>query len=137
MSVYRASPTCVLCSHTIHFASYEGTVIAGRDWGSKMTEMTLPPAQKSSIEYMLHKESSDNRLLLFDDPGLKEMFNDFMGHRAIGVVYNPEYDNHQYVPTLLPYRYDALIYLDKTTALHPLHIEPNGIEVPETYPFGV
>ena len=43
------------------------------------------------------------------------------------------------MPTVLPRRYDAFLYLDTTRALHPLH----GVhaqeerEVPETYPFGV
>lgn len=61
-----------------------------------------------------------------------------VGHRAVGVVYQPQYERHgNYVPTILPLRYDAFIYLDETHALHPLHIEPDGHLVPETYPFGV
>jgi erythromycin esterase-like protein len=62
------------------------------------------------------------------------------GHRAIGVVYHPEYEHFgNYVPTVLPRRYDAFLYLDKTRALHPLHevqAREEG-EVPETYPSGV
>jgi erythromycin esterase-like protein len=61
-----------------------------------------------------------------------------IGHRAVGVVYNPKYEQYgNYVPTVLPLRYDAFIYLDKTKALYPLHIKPDGHQVPETYPFGV
>jgi erythromycin esterase len=61
-----------------------------------------------------------------------------IGHRAVGVVYNPELEQYgNYVPTILPARYDAFIYLDETKALHPLHIQPDGKQVPETYPFGV
>jgi erythromycin esterase len=33
-------------------------------------------------------------------------------------------------------RYDALIYIDESEALHPLHLKPAGDQVPETYPFG-
>ena len=42
------------------------------------------------------------------------------------------------MPTVLPRRYDAFLYLDETLALHPLHMQPreNG-EPPETYPWGV
>jgi erythromycin esterase-like protein len=61
------------------------------------------------------------------------------GHRAIGVVYHPAYEQYgNYVPTVLPRRYDAFLYLDETTALHPMRIpaEVEG-EVPETYPTGV
>jgi hypothetical protein len=37
----------------------------------------------------------------------------------------------------MPERYDAFIFLDETTALHPIHIEPDGNQIPETYPFGM
>ncbi len=46
------------------------------------------------------------------------------GQRAIGVVYHPESeDRGNYVPTILPGRYDALIHIDHTQALHPLHLK--------------
>lgn len=32
---------------------------------------------------------------------------------------------------------EEFVYLDKTTALHPLHIIPDGFQIPETFPFGV
>ena len=60
------------------------------------------------------------------------------GHRAIGVVYHPEYEHFgNYVPTVLPRRYDAFLFLDETTALHPLHVKVDTHKVPETYPTGV
>lgn len=34
-------------------------------------------------------------------------------------------------------RYDAFVYLDKTSALHPLHIKPDGTQIPGSFPFGV
>jgi hypothetical protein len=43
------------------------------------------------------------------------------------------------VPTVLARRYDALLYLDTTEAIHPLHevrAREEG-EVPETFPSGV
>ncbi|HYO05510.1 MAG TPA: erythromycin esterase family protein [Phototrophicaceae bacterium] len=63
-----------------------------------------------------------------------------MGQRAIGVVYNPKYEKYgNYVPTKLPSRYDALLFIDKTNALSPLHMQPmeNDSEPPETFPSGV
>lgn len=120
--------------YIVGFASYEGTVIAGRLWGGKMQEMDVPPAVKNSVEYLLHDELSDDRIILLRHN--KDRFNDYIGHRAIGVVYHPEHEKGNYVPTLLSSRYDALIYIDKTRALHPLHLEPDGHQMPETYPFG-
>jgi hypothetical protein len=54
-------------------------------------------------------------------------------------VYRPQYEQYgNYVPTVLPRRYDAFIYLDETHALRPLHLEARHEgEVPETYPSGV
>ncbi len=63
-----------------------------------------------------------------------------MGQRAIGVVYNPKHEKYgNYVPTKLSSRYDALLFIDKTNALSPLHMQPikNDRELPETFPSGV
>jgi erythromycin esterase-like protein len=59
--------------------------------------------------------------------------------RAIGVVYRPRLEQFgNYVPMVLPKRYDALLYLDRSRALRPLHVAVHDDgEVPETYPSGV
>lgn len=123
----------------VGFGSYKGTVMAGKGWGATMKSMRMPEARKGSWEYFLHKAGMENKLLLMDDFAGNDMFmENHIGHRAIGVVYNPQYEQYgNYVPTILPLRYDAFIYLDETKALHPLHIEPDGKQVPETFPFGV
>lgn len=40
-----------------------------------------------------------------------------------------------YVPSTVNASYNAFIYIDRTMALHPLHIKPNGHQVPDTYPY--
>jgi erythromycin esterase len=122
--------------YIVGFASYRGSVIAGRTWGGEMEKMNAPPAVNGSIEEILHNESANDKLLLFDSGRLQKKFNRYLGHRAIGVVYHPERESGNYVPTLLASRYDALLYIDETEALHPLHLKPAGNDVPETYPFG-
>jgi erythromycin esterase-like protein len=122
----------------VGFGSYKGTVTAGRSWGAKMQTVELPEARKGSWEYLLHKAGKEDKLLLMDDFTNDVFMENHIGHRAVGVVYNPQYEQYgNYVPTILPLRYDAFIYLDETKALHPLHIEPDGKQIPETYPFGV
>jgi hypothetical protein len=37
---------------------------------------------------------------------------------------------------VLPLRYDAFMYLDRTEALHPLHITPEAAP-PELYPWNM
>src|SRR5438270_10296668 len=48
------------------FATYQGSVIAGEEWGAPMQEMEVPPARVGSIEDVLHKESSQDRYLIFE-----------------------------------------------------------------------
>jgi erythromycin esterase len=120
----------------VGFGSYSGTVIAGEEWGKPMQVMKVPEARQGSIEQILHDESAENKLLIFDTHSKKERFNKTLPHRAIGVVYHPDYEKYgNYVPTVLNSRYDAFIYLDKTQALHPVHMSPDGHKLPDTYPF--
>lgn len=123
----------------VGFGSYKGFVMAGKSWGAPMQAMQMPEAKRGSWEYLLHKAGTENKLLLMNDFLNNNVFvENYIDHRAIGVVYNPAYEQYgNYVPTILPWRYDAFIYLDETKALHPLHIQPDGHQLPETYPFGV
>ncbi len=123
----------------VGFGSYKGSVISGRSWGSEMYRIPLPPARENSWEYYLHLAGEENKLILTE--GLLNnylMMENHYGHRAVGVVYDPKFEEYgNYVPTIIPLRYDAFIYLNETKALYPLHIKPHGNEMPETYPFGV
>lgn len=121
----------------VGFGSYEGEVIAGERWGAPMERMRVPPARAGSWEEVFHRAGRRSALLLSEN--LRDHAAAFAhrGHRAIGVIYRPAYDRGNYVPTILPERYDAFIYLGVTTALHPLHLEPHMHGVPETYPWGV
>jgi erythromycin esterase len=121
------------------FGSSRGSVIAGREWGAPMERMPVPEAREGSWENILHKSGAGDKLLLLSpDDGNRE-FLEPRGHRAIGVVYDPAYEHWgNYVPTVLPLRYDAFLYIDETRAVHPLHIQPReGAEPPETYPWNV
>jgi len=122
----------------VGFGSHHGSVIAAKDWEAPMEKMTVPPAREGSWDDVLHWACAGDRLLLLEDVGEADDFLTERGHRAIGVVYHPEYEQHgNYVPTVLPRRYDALCYVDKTHALHPLHLHPALEKIPETYPWGV
>ncbi|WP_151736901.1 erythromycin esterase family protein [Paenibacillus tengchongensis] len=111
--------------YAIGFGTYEGTVIAGRSWGAPMEEMKVPPAIRNSWEELLHRNGAQDQLLLMDpeDPVLGEIT---VGHRAIGVVYHPERERGNYVPTVISRRYNAFIYLDHTKALRPLALSIQG-----------
>jgi erythromycin esterase len=124
----------------VGFAGHQGSVIAGSAWGAEMERMNVPPAREGSWEHILHGSGEGDRLLVLGARALRAAtdFHRPRGHRAIGVVYHPQRERFgNYVPTDLPARYDALLFFDTTSALHPLHAPADLHEVPETYPSGV
>ena len=145
----------------IGFSTYSGTVIAANQWGAKMEKMDVPPAREGSWDNLLHNMNNDtknDKVIIFKredfalDTDTKTLSkeknsihdehhksNSSRGQRAIGVVYNPKYERFgNYVPTVLSKRYDALIFIDKTNALSPLHMKAiKNKDLPETFPTGV
>jgi erythromycin esterase-like protein len=104
-----------------------------------MRRMRVPAAAHDSWEAVLHDAAPTDKLLLMPEIERAEEAWDMRGHRAIGVVYDPEWERAgNYVPTVLPQRYDALLYIDESHALHPIHMPAfvDG-EPPETYPTGM
>ncbi|MBA3314884.1 MAG: erythromycin esterase family protein [Planctomycetaceae bacterium] len=124
----------------VGFGSHRGTVIAGDGWNAPLRNMPVPQARAGSWEDQMHHAfDGQDHLLIFGgnaDPALHVR----RGHRAIGVVYHPESESGNYVPTDLAERYDAFLYLDSTTALSPLATDvrtEHRHELPETFPSGM
>ncbi len=125
----------------VGFGTHQGAVIAGREWGAPWEEMRVPPGRPGSWEDVLHRSFGDDRLLIFQKSASAEL-SARRGHRAIGVVYRPQYEQYgNYVPTVLPRRYDAFLHIDRTTAVRPLFPAAADLEAaeeaPETFPTGV
>jgi erythromycin esterase len=106
--------------YVVGFSSYQGSVIAGQSWGASMQRMHVPAAQRDSWEDLLHNTSPADKIVLTKELADNPKYMQSRGHRAIGVVYDPSNESGNYVPTVLPERYDALLFIDKTEALHPL-----------------
>ena len=120
------------------FGCYSGHVIAGAEWGAPMEEMDVPPARDGSMEHLLHRENPCNHYILFNAEDERKKFSAPLLHRAIGVVYHPDRERAgNYVLSNMADRYDAFIYMDTTSAVHPLHMQADKGRLPETYPFGV
>jgi erythromycin esterase len=124
----------------VGFGTHRGTVIAGEEWGAPMERMRVPVARKGSFEDAMHDTAVGDALLIFngaDDGGVRGL-DAPIDHRAIGVVYDPDRERWgNYVPTIVPMRYDAFLYIDETRAVDPLHMPIHvGGEPPETYPSG-
>jgi erythromycin esterase-like protein len=121
----------------VGFGSYHGNVIAAPRWGAPSEVMVVPPAPQGSLEHRLHAMLPERALLVFDGGNRPDWVTGVLDHRAIGVVYDPSFEEWgNYVPTRLGERYDAFIWCDQTTALHPIPALAAPGEM-ETYPAGV
>jgi erythromycin esterase-like protein len=120
----------------VGFGTYTGSVIAAKEWGAPFQKMQVPEATQGSWEQILHQLSPSNKIVLSKEIEGDKYFKRPVDHRAIGVVYRPDQVQFgYYVPTILPKRYDAFIYIDKTTALNPIPINVKANEPPDLYPF--
>jgi erythromycin esterase-like protein len=119
------------------FSTYDGTVTAASDWDGPAERKRIRPALPGSYEALLH-DVAPPQIALFtrDDPRLRRPRLE----RAIGVIYRPETERvSHYFRAELPRQFDALVHLDRTTAVVPLERTAGWErgELPETYPFAV
>jgi erythromycin esterase-like protein len=121
----------------VGFGGHHGSVIAGAVWGAPARRMPVPPAPSGTHEDLLHRAVGAASLLVFPDARDTPWLASRRGHRAIGVVYDPQRDPRgNWVPTVMGNRYDAFCSFDTTEALHPLHLEPaHPAGELETYPW--
>ena len=105
----------------VGFGGRQGHVIAADGWGGRMRRMPVPPAPPGTHEDLLHQSSPRSSLLVFPDRRDTPWLSARRGHRAIGVVYDPDVERaRNWVPTVMGGRYDAFCYFDDTDALRPL-----------------
>ncbi|SEG96880.1 Erythromycin esterase homolog [Nonomuraea solani] len=122
----------------VGFGSHRGSVVAAHRWGEQHHVMAVPPARTPSLEALLHEAGLSRALFVVPREERPSWYDEPMGHRAIGVVYDPGREHvGNYVPTALGRRYDAFLWLAETKAVHPLHGEPWWDTEPETYPAAV
>ena len=120
----------------VGFGSFSGTVVAGSEWGAPMRNMHVPKAREGSWEYLLHSTGKGDQIVFMEELKESSMFMDPIPHRAIGVVYHPKYEHiGNYVPSIMPERYDVFIHLDVTTSVHPMTMFVDRSQLPETYPW--
>lgn len=121
----------------VGFASHRGTVLAAEAWGAPEIAFPVPEARRPSHEDLLHLALGQPSVLVFGNERSGPWLSAWLGHRAIGVLYQPQHEQGNYVPTCMGARYDALFWFEQTEALSPLHHEcPPGEPEFETEPTG-
>lgn len=121
--------------YIVGFGSYSGKVTAADAWGGSIRTMRVPKAIRGSWEALLHNNGAYNKLLFSNELRKLAPLMESIGHRAIGVQYNPSFESGNYVPSVIPERYDAFLFFDESAALRPLPTKKNN-EPPDTYPSG-
>ena len=121
----------------VGFASHRGSVLAAAGWGQPEQVVPLPVARQGSHEDLLHRALGRRAVLPFGVHRAAGWLTAPLGHRAVGVVYDPSQELTNYVPTRMGARYDALVWFEQTEALHALHHEGRPTEPElETEPTG-
>jgi erythromycin esterase-like protein len=123
-------------SVSIGFTTFDGDVTAAGEWDEPAERKRVRPGLPGSVEHVLHRTGLPRFLLHLDDPRLAGLHAPLL-ERAIGVIYLPRTERQShYFHAQVADQFDALIHVDRTSALVPL--EPSapwtGVEPPETYP---
>lgn len=125
----------------IGFSTYHGTVTAASEWGGRAERKQVRPALPDSYEALFHQAGIERFVLnLRETSAVCEALMESRLQRAIGVLYLPQSERRShYFHTQLPRQFDAMIHVDRTSAVAPLEqvSRPSGREVPETFPEGV
>jgi erythromycin esterase-like protein/predicted phosphoribosyltransferase len=118
----------------VGFTTYTGTVTAASQWGGPAERKNVRPALPGSWEEVFHEQQTPSFLL---DPS---QLHGRRLERAIGVIYQPETERvSHYFQARLASQFDAVIHIDRTTAVEPLErtSEWEAGELPETFPTGI
>jgi erythromycin esterase-like protein len=128
------------------FSTYDGTVLAADNWSEPPEVKRVNPGMEGSYEKLFHDVDAHGGnfwLPLQAGDRARKAVADVgpLLQRAIGVIYRPRTERYShYFEADLVNQFDALIHLDRTSALEaldsPEQIPPDD-EVPETYPSAV
>ncbi|HJU23618.1 MAG TPA: erythromycin esterase family protein [Casimicrobiaceae bacterium] len=126
--------------YSIGFSTFEGTVTAATNWNGAAERKRVRPGLPGSYERLFH-ESGRGRFYV--DLGARDVATALRGallQRAIGVIYRSQTERwSHYFEARLPEQFDAMIHLDKTSAIVPLDRAAGWDEgePPETWPTGM
>jgi erythromycin esterase-like protein len=122
----------------VGFTTHHGRVTAASDWGGPAERKHVRPALPGSYERHFHGAELSQFFLPLStsSDGLRAPRLE----RAIGVIYRPHTERtSHWFHARLPDQFDAVIHLDRTTAVEPLERTTlwDVGEPPETYPTGL
>lgn len=124
--------------YIVGFTTHEGAVTAASSWDARAERKHVRPSLEASIERLFHETGLPSFLLRLREPPVRRALAVTRLERAIGIIYRPETERVSHDFHALPDQFDAVVHVDRSTALEPL--EPWAVtcaDVPETYPTGM
>lgn len=126
----------------IGFSTYTGTVTAASHWGGVTERKAVRRGLPGSFEDLFHRAGVPDFLLVLRGlNGARDALREPRLQRAIGVIYAPRTERvSHYYHVRLADQLDAVLHLDRTSALRPLDWSgpwEERAELPETYPTGL
>jgi erythromycin esterase len=116
----------------VGFSTYRGETIAAREWEGRVERMTLPPAAPRSLDRLLSEVGLPAFFFFTRDVAGAPEFQRAMTHRAIGVAFQPEQERvANYPPSMPARRFDAIIFVEETTPVKPLHEDEDDDDAAE------
>jgi erythromycin esterase-like protein/adenine/guanine phosphoribosyltransferase-like PRPP-binding protein len=106
----------------VGMSTYQGSVTTASGWDGPEERRLVPPGRPESYEALFHEVGEPAFLLMLRErcAASEELLQPRL-QRALGVIYGPETDvGRDHFRTRLAEQFDALIYVDETTALEPL-----------------
>lgn len=123
----------------VGLGTHTGTVAAASDWDAAMEVKAVPASRPDSYEALCHAVGIERFLLDLrpgKDDALRRVLLAPRLERYIGVIYRPETERQShYSHARLADQYDAFLWLDATSSVHPIATRSAAGE-DETYPFG-
>lgn len=106
----------------VGFCTYAGEVMAATEWDMPGKVQPVPEAKPESYPGLFHEAiPGDFLLILRGNTALAEALDEPRSERGIGVVYNSETEGiTNYSGSWLSKQFDAIIHIDRTTAVTPL-----------------
>ena len=125
----------------IGFTTYSGAVTAASDWGGPAERKVVRTALNGSVEELFHETANPSFLVspMLSSAAAEPLSVVRLG-RAIGVIYLPATERQSHYFHNRPAdQFDAIIHIDRTSALEPLEVTSLWVEgeTPETYPTGL
>ncbi|HEX8359783.1 MAG TPA: erythromycin esterase family protein [Longimicrobium sp.] len=103
------------------FTTFEGEVVAATSWGAPGRSTALRQALPESYAALFHQTGVPSFLLVLRGSPAAPALSDSRLERAVGVVYAPQTERQShYFQARLAEQFDAVIHIDRTTAVSPL-----------------